>query len=113
MPDLPLLQRQLAELLRIPYDVVAAITGWGPDDPRTAAEVDSLLAQRFGAGSRVDSLAAVPTPIQAATEPTPLDPVAGLLMSSNEFTALLHLTPEQAETLQMLVRQTRITISRD
>ena len=112
LPDLPLLQRQLAELLRIPYDVVAAITGWGPADPRTAAEVDSLLAQRFGAGSRLASPAAVPTPIQAATEPTPLDPVAGLLMSSNEFAALLHLTPEQAESLQMLVRQTRITINR-
>ncbi len=131
LPDLQLLQHQLAEFLRIPVDVVTAITGWGPDDPRTTAEVDSLLQQRFGAvalaapagpsaapAGQAAPVGADPTPepmpaTRTAVAPAPLEPVAGLLMSSNEFSALLHLTPEQADSLQTLVRQTRITISRD
>lgn len=108
LPELNRLQRQLADFLRVPFDVVSAITSWGPDDPRTGAEVDSLLAQRFG-----------PARGQAGAETEPVrsgrhqvaDDAAGLLMSSEEFIALLHLSPGQSDSLMTLVRQTRITIT--
>lgn len=48
LPDVEPLQAQVAALLQVPRDVVAIIAGWGPDDPRTAAEIESLLDQRFG-----------------------------------------------------------------
>lgn len=48
LPDVELLAAQLAAFLRIPRDVVAIISAWGADDPRTAAEVETLLEQRFG-----------------------------------------------------------------
>ena len=147
LPDLELLASQLAVFLRIPEDVVNVIAGWGPDDPRTAAEIDSLLEQRFGpvhtAVDRIPDRAVAPAspPLratamvpeaggtaadrQAADRPgtggaadTPGDratvPPSGadgsLTMSSAEFTALLHLTPQQGAILQTLVRQTAIVI---
>lgn len=48
MPDVELLQAQLAAFLQIPGDVVTIISNWGADDPRTAAEIAKLLDQRFG-----------------------------------------------------------------
>lgn len=48
IPDVELLQAQLAAFLQIPGDVVTIISNWGADDPRTAAEIAKLLDQRFG-----------------------------------------------------------------
>lgn len=48
LPDVELLQAQLAAFLQIPGDVVTIISNWGADDPRTAAEIAKLLDQRFG-----------------------------------------------------------------
>ena len=97
LPDVELLQMQLAAFLQVPADVIAVIAGWGPEDPRTAAEVDTLLEQRFGPGA-------------VATAPRSGTAAAGLAMSSAEFTALLNLTPQQRGVLSTLVRQSDITI---
>src|SRR6266496_4506276 len=35
LPDVGVLQLQVAALLQIPWDVVAMLCEWGPDDPRT------------------------------------------------------------------------------
>jgi hypothetical protein len=122
LPDVELLQLQIAGFLHIPCDVVAVIASWGADDPRTASEVDSLLEQRFGSvapGAAESATAGTPTREGVATDadlasdPTGGaggDPAAGLTLSSAEFIALLHLTPEQGTILETLVRQTAITI---
>ncbi|MEO7260502.1 MAG: hypothetical protein ABI047_04480 [Jatrophihabitantaceae bacterium] len=111
LPDVELLLGQLAAFLRIPRDVVAIISGWGAEDPRTAAEVETLLEQRFGS----------PSTSQPARDAVPSEVVrapdggggAGLRMSSAEFSALLNLAPEQRAVLCTLVRQTEITITAD
>jgi hypothetical protein len=131
LPDVELLIGQVAAFLHIPRDVVAIISGWGADDPRTAAEIDTLLEQRFG--SRAGSAPAVSTtgsttsasagdgpgtpatahPFRTAAVPgRPATGTAstGLRMSSAEFSALLNLAPEQRAVLGTLVRQVEITI---
>lgn len=121
LPDVELLIGQLAAFLHIPRDVVAIISGWGPEDPRTAAEIDTLLQQRFGSSNDHAGPAAVPVAngSPAAAEPTGAGRTestagpsgAGLRMSSAEFCALLNLAPEQRAVLGTLVRQTEITIA--
>ncbi len=98
LPDVELLQAQLATFLQIPPDVIAVIASWGPDDPRTAIEVDTLVEQRFGAG-RVERR-------KRTAKGT-------LLMSSAEFAAMLNLTPQQRGVLATLVRQSDITVAAD
>jgi hypothetical protein len=116
LPDVELLLTQLAACLRIPRDVVAIISGWGAEDPRTAAEIETLLEQRFGpaCGDRPGSPAASSDAAgsHAAVAPD-AGRSAGLRMSSAEFSALLHLAPEQRAVLGTLVRQTEITIAAD
>jgi hypothetical protein len=115
LPDVELLQAQVARFLHIPCDVVAIIASWGADDPRTAAEVESLLEQRFGS---VASGAAESAAERDATgegwameaDFAPKRTGGGLTLSSAEFIALLNLTPEQGAVLKTLVRQTVITI---
>lgn len=110
LPEVNVLVLQLAELLQIPADVVAVVAGWGPDDPRTIAEIDALIEQRFGSPTKES-----PAPRLAADHaepPTPPSEVTtGLLMSAGEFNALLTLNPEQRAVLATLVRQTTITIT--
>jgi hypothetical protein len=93
LPDLDRLVGQLAAFVDVPRDVVAMVCGWGPDDERTAGEVDRLLAQRRAPadGSRTSG--------------------AALAMSSSEFAAVLSLTPEQQSVLATLVRQADITVT--
>ena len=115
LPDVGRLEAQVASFLRIPYDVVAMITSWGPDDPRTAVEIDALVEQRFGSPARLAK------PSRARREPSAgtttqagsSGPGISLSMSSEEFTALLNLTPEQRAVLMTLVRQATITIGCD
>jgi hypothetical protein len=125
LPDVELLIAQLAAFLHVPRDVVAIIAGWGPEDPRTAAEIDTLLQQRFG-GPAADQPAPGPMATRgaAAADRAGTQPAraaiagagrvgGGLRMSSAEFCALLNLAPEQRAVLSTLVRQTEITIAAD
>jgi hypothetical protein len=123
LPDVDLLEAQLAAFLQIPRDVITIITGWGPDDPRSGVEIETLLEQRFGPRT-----VGRPRPVPVADhhpaatsdpEPKPRSrpraaqakaPRAGLVMSSGEFAAMLSLTPDQSQVLDMLVRQADITI---
>lgn len=115
LPDVGRLEAQVASFLRIPRDVVAMITSWGPEDPRTALEIDALVEQRFGSPPRLTK------PSRARREPSPgvsaqadsSGPGISLFMSSAEFTALLNLTPEQSAVLTTLVRQATIAIGCD
>jgi hypothetical protein len=98
LPDVDVLLTQLAAFLQIPRDVIAMIADWGPEDPRTANEIDALLDGRFGAS-------AVPAP--AADQRHRLE------MSAAELAAMLQLTPDQRKLLRTLVRQTDVTITGD
>lgn len=118
LPEVDLLQSQMASFLHVPVDVIAVIAGWGPDDPRTAAEIAALLEQRFGAVAPVTASSAtarpaddqrVPSGTVRAASPPATD--GGLTMSAEEFNALLKLSPEQHRVLATLVRQTTITIN--
>jgi hypothetical protein len=116
LPDIELLIAQLAAFLHVPRDVVAIISGWGAEDPRTVAEIETLLEQRFGSpsGHQPGSRAADSRAIrQLDGGGTARPPGAGLRMSSAEFSALLNLAPEQRAVLGTLVRQTEITIAAD
>lgn len=98
LPDVDRLIAQLAEFLDVPRDVVEMVCGWGPDDPRTYAEIDRLMSQRqvspAAAGSATGS-------------------ATGLVMSSSEFAAVLSLSPEQQSVLATLVRQADIVVAAD
>jgi hypothetical protein len=98
LPDLDVLLTQLAAFLQIPRDVIAMIADWGPEDPRTANEIEALLDGRFGASA---------APAPAADQPHRLE------MSAAELAAMLQLTPDQRKLLRTLVRQTDVTITGD
>jgi hypothetical protein len=93
LPDIGVLQLQMAAVLDIPWDVVTMLCEWGPDDPRTQHEVDALLDARFEVAGEL--------------------PARGsrLQMSADELAALLQLTPEQGKLLNTLVRQADVTIT--
>lgn len=125
VPDVALLEAQVAAFLRVPRDVVSIITGWGPDDPRTAAEIETLLHERFGgpvsptghqptAARRADAVA-VASARAARRAPRRSPPVtsprATISMSSDEFSAMLNLSDDQMDVLAVLVRQADVTIS--
>ncbi|MEO6500922.1 MAG: hypothetical protein ABIQ09_03325 [Jatrophihabitantaceae bacterium] len=122
LPDVELLIGQVAAFLRVPRDVVAIISGWGAEDPRTVAEIETLLEQRFGSvvNGRSGSGARPAEPATSGTAtnrpetarfPTSGTAASGLRMSSAEFGALLNLSPEQCAVLGTLMRQTEITIT--
>jgi hypothetical protein len=94
LPDVAVLQLQMAAMLDIPWDVVTMLCEWGPDDPRTQHEVDALLDARFDTGDEV-----------------PARGGGGLQMSADELAALLQLTPDQGKLLNTLVRQADVTIT--
>ena len=98
LPDVDLLQTQLAAFLQIPRDVMVMIADWGPDDPRTTKEIDALLDGRFGGTT-------APVASPSANQPHRLE------MSADELTAMLQLTPDQGSLLQTLVRQADVTIT--
>ncbi|MBN9618812.1 MAG: hypothetical protein J0H43_03655 [Actinobacteria bacterium] len=109
LPDLDRLIAQLSAFLQVPADVIVMVADWGPDDPRTVTEIEALLAHRFGV-----YLAALPEPTGAPSA-TPLaalpTPRGNLLVSADEFGALLTLSPEQRRVLATLVRQATITVT--
>jgi hypothetical protein len=91
LPDVGVLQMQIAAMLDIPWDVVTMLCEWGPHDPRTQKEIDALLDGRL--------------PGAAASRP------GRLRMTADELAALLQLTPEQGKLLATLVRQADVTIT--
>ena len=95
LPDVDRLIAQVAAFLDVPRDVLAIVCGWGPDDPRTQAEIERLIDQRYAASGAAGQAANV------------------LTMSSSEFAAVLSLTPEQAAVLSTLVRQADVTVTAD
>jgi hypothetical protein len=115
LPDVDRLTAQVAAFVGVPNDVVAMLAGWGPDDPRTRAEVEQLMTQRFGGA---DAAAPAPAePALASSEPSePAEPSGGaerarLMMSSSELSGVLSLTPEQQAVLATLVRQADIVVA--
>jgi hypothetical protein len=97
LPDVELLEDRLATVVGIPRDVVAVLAHWGPDDPRTRAEVDALLDSRSG------MVADVTGPPPAAH--------SALVMSVSELAAVLQLEPAQALVLATLSRRAELTIA--
>lgn len=93
LPDVGVLQMQMAAMLDIPWDVIVMLCEWGPDDPRTQKEIDALLDGRLRDGSGANSRP------------------GRLHMSADELAALLQLTPEQTKLLNTLVRQADVTIT--
>jgi hypothetical protein len=92
LPDVGVLQMQIAAMLDIPWDVVAMLCEWGSDDPRTQTEVDALLDSRIGVS---DGPPAAPR----------------LQMTADELADLVQLTAEQRALLSTLVRQADVTIT--
>jgi hypothetical protein len=85
-------------MLGIPDDVLRVVAGWGPDDPRTRAEVDVLLDSRFGSANGGS--------VQA-------DGPNALSMSVAELADVLQLTAGQAKVLATLARRAALTITPD
>jgi hypothetical protein len=98
LPDVELLQAQLALVLDVPLDVVALLAAWGADDPRTATEVNALLDARCGGAGRRFGQA---RPAAAGT----------LSMSVDELADVLQLAPAQAKVLATLARRAAVTIT--
>jgi hypothetical protein len=94
LPDVGVLQMQMAAMLDIPWDVIVMLCEWGPDDPRTQKEIDTLLDGRLREGAGAVSI-----------RPSPLH------MTADELAALVQLTPEQTKLLNTLVRQADVTIT--
>lgn len=99
LPDVDLLQAQLAAVLDLPLDVVTLLAAWGADDPRTATEVNALLDARFSAAGR--AIAGEARPVGSGT----------LSMSVDELADVLQLAPEQAKVLATLARRAAMTIT--
>jgi hypothetical protein len=96
LPDVGVLQLQMAAMLDIPSDVVSMLCEWGSDDPRTQKEIDALLDRRVGDRRGREAVSSRPGRLQ---------------MSAEELSALLQLTPEQGKLLNTLIRQADVTIS--
>lgn len=94
LPDVGVLQMQMAAMLDIPWDVIVMLCEWGPDDPRTQKEIDALLDGRLREGG-------------AAVSSRP----GRLHMTADELAALVQLTPKQTTLLNTLVRQADVTIT--
>jgi hypothetical protein len=99
LPDVVRLEAQLAAVLEIPLDVLALITAWGADDPRTATEVNALLDARFSPAAR-----------SGVVERRPAG-TGTLSMSVDELADVLQLSPEQAKVLATLARRAAMTIT--
>jgi hypothetical protein len=93
LPEAELLIAQLAAMLQIPSDVLALIAEWGPDEPRSQVEIDTLLDRRLG---RPDVRPAV---------------AGGLTMTVAEAVDVLRLSEAQAKALGTLVHRVGVTIT--
>lgn len=106
LPDAALLLDQLAEMLRIPADVLGVLGQWGPDDPRTSAQVTALLDSRFGVLPRE---AKVKRDVEHDAPALPFE--TGLRMSVQETADVLQLSAAQRKVLATLVKRVGVTIT--
>lgn len=105
LPEPELLIAQLARAVDVPLDVLTVIGDWGPDDPRSASEIEELLTARFGPAER-----AVPSshpPAHAVVD----EPAGQLTMTVGEAAEVLRLDEEQIRALTVLVRNASVTLT--
>jgi hypothetical protein len=132
VPDVDRLIAQVAAFLQVPRDVLAVIAGWGPDDPRTLAEIDRLLDPRYGhpasaaaklrpaptgtsgpAATVTSGPAATGIPAPPATDAPAHASVgsrARLTLTRAELATVLALTPDQRDVFTVLTREADILI---
>jgi len=106
IPEADLLTAQLSCALDVPLDVLTVLAEWGPDDPRTASEIDELLTARFGPAERV--IATAPPP---AVDGSDADPNGQLTMTVGEAAQVLRLDEDQVRALTILVRNASVTLT--
>ena len=101
LPDVHLLRAQLSGVLDVPEDVIALLEDWGVGDPRTQAEIDTLLDSRFGP---------VGTPTASRTETAPRRRTDSLEISVTDLADVLRLDEAQRKALATLVRAAGLTV---
>ena len=106
VPEADLLTAQLGRALDIPLDVLTVIAEWGPDEPRTASEIDELLTARFGPAEREPAALAPAVPDAAGPVPN-----GRLTMSVDEVAQVLRLDDDQVRALTVLVRNSSVTLT--
>lgn len=110
LPETELLAAQLSRALDVPLDVLTVIAEWGPDDPRTASEIDDLLTTRFGAVDplhpRTATIAVQPRDDAPPVQVTNLGPT----MTVADLAQVLRLDDEQVRALAILVRNGMLTL---
>lgn len=104
VPEADLLTAQLSRTLDVPLDVLTVIAEWGPDDPRTASEIDELLTARFGPAERTIATAPAPSPEVE-------EPAGQLTMTVGEAAQVLRLDDDQVRALTILVRNAAVTLT--
>lgn len=113
LPDVNRLIAQVAAFVQVPSDALAVVAGWGPDDPRTYAEIAHLLDPRFGPPPFVDPQVP-PRPVPLPGPPAQsLRTAAQLTLSRTEFAAMLALTRPQRDVFAALTREANILICAD
>jgi hypothetical protein len=120
LPAVDTLIAQLGAFLEVPRDVVAMVSTWGPHDPRTLAEIERLIHQRYGQRSAATQAPTTPAHSVSAKSPRSSRGTVSaptnrptLAMSSSELTAMLSLTPDQQIVLSTLVRRADIVVAAD
>ncbi|HET6875975.1 MAG TPA: hypothetical protein VFH38_00445 [Jatrophihabitans sp.] len=110
LPEVDLLLAQLAAMLDIPVDVLAVLADWGGEDPRLEAEIDELLASRFGPATRASQ---PPPPLAAMADAATERPqeLGRLEMTVAQAAAVLRLDQDQARTLATLVDCAVVTLT--
>jgi hypothetical protein len=107
LPESELLLALLDSALNIPADVLAVLAEWGPDDPRSAPEIEGLLSSRFGPANR---------PGVDLTQPrvevdADVDLDGRLTVTVGELAEVLRLDEEQLRALTVLVRNATVTLT--
>jgi hypothetical protein len=109
VPEPELLMAQLSRVLDVPTDVLAVLSEWGADDPRTASEIDALLTSRFGPADTASPFANTVDPVEAAEHGG--EPAGRLTMTVADAADVLRLDDNQSRTLATLVRNAMVTIT--
>jgi hypothetical protein len=110
VPAIGLLRRQLGVAVGIPEDVVTVLGEWGVDDPRTQAEIDTLLDSRLSA-RKAPAPAPAPTTRQSPAPSVSEAKLATLEMTVGELADVLQLSTAQAKVLETLVRKACVVIT--
>jgi hypothetical protein len=107
VPEPDLLLELLSRTVNIPVDVLTVLAEWGPDDPRSASEIDGLLTSRFGPALPGRTEATQP-PLEVEAD----DEMDGrLTVTVGEMAEVLRLDDEQQRALTVLVRNATVTLT--